>query len=239
MGGLAGRVTRLEERTRLARKHARSEEERFTDWQARAAISRREATPKCAFHARSMIRWLAMIGKLPGNVEALIERIMDEPHDVSGHRQPPETRSRSVVTWEVMRSVWREEEGTEAMELPAEWREAFEAGEILRGIYREAPAEELARWVLEAVEAQEEGGEEANNEINRRTERYLEEQGIAPVLLDQAVGPEASGIPSEERRWRLSELGAEDMDGPRGWEILKAVTRLANERGVAFGSHDG
>jgi hypothetical protein len=155
---------------------------------------------------------------------------MDHPHDASGYMQARETRSRSVVTWEVMRGVWREEAGLEAMELPDEWRAAFEAGEIMRGIYREIPAEELGRWVLEAVEAQEEGGEEANNELNRRTERYLEERGINPGLLEQAAGPEAAEIPPEERTWRLSELAAEDMDGPRGWEIRKALTRLANEK---------
>jgi hypothetical protein len=232
VGGLAGRVTRLEGRTRPAQKRTRSEPERFKHWRARAAISRREATPKCAYHARSLTRWLVMTGNLPGNAEALIARIMGDPHDASGFMQPPETRSHSVVSWEVYRAIWRAEEGLEAMEPPDEWRAAFEAAEMLRGIYREVPAEELARWVLEAVEAQEEGGEEANNEINRRMEHYLEERGITPALLDQAVGPEASEIPPEERCWRLSELGAEDMDGPRGWEIHKAVTRLANERDV-------
>jgi hypothetical protein len=231
VGGLRRRLERLEERRNsLGAAPPRSEAERYRDWRARAAIARREATPKCAFHARSLTRWLVMTGQLPGNAEALIERIMDHPHDASGFMQPRETRSRSVVTWEVMRSVWRAEEGLEAMELPDEWRQAFKAGEILRGIYREAPAEELARWVLEAVEAQEDGGDDANDEIDRRTQRYLEQQGINPALLDQAVGPEASGIPPEERRWRLSEVGAEDMDGPRGWEVLKSVTRLANER---------
>ena len=223
----------MEGRTRPAPKRTRSEAERYRGWRARTAISRREATPKCAYHARSLTRWLVMTGQLPGNAEALIERIMDHPHDASGFMKPPETRSHSVVSWEVYRAIWRAEEGMEAMELPDQWRRAFEAGEMLRGIYRQVPAEELARWVLEGVAAQEqEGGDDANNEINRRTERYLEEQGLSPALLDQAVGPEASGIPQEERRWRLSELGAEDMDGPRGWEIHKAVTRLANERDV-------
>jgi hypothetical protein len=230
VGQLGGRVSRLEERRRPAQGRTRSEEERYRDWQVRASIARREATPKCAFHARSLTRWLARTDQLPGDAEALIERIMDHPHDASGYMQARETRSRSVVTWEVMRSVWREEKGLEALELTDEWHQAFEAGEIMRGIYREAPVEVLALWVKEAVEAQEEGGEEANNELNRRTERYLEERGINPGLLEQAAGPEAAEIPPEERTWRLSELAAEDMDGPRGWEIRKALTRLANEK---------
>lgn len=229
MGSLRRRAARLEER-RGSRRREVSEEERYTDWLQRQRIRRRDATPKCAFHATSMIAWLAMIGEMPGSAEALIERIIAEPHDVSGHMQPPETRSVSVTGWEAMRAIWRGDEGTEAIELPAAWREAVEAGEILRGVISAAPPEMLARWVIEAVEASEERGADTDEEIDRRTRRYLEERGIDPALLDQAAGPDRDEIPPEERRWRLSELGAEDMDGPMGWEIRQAVNRLANER---------
>jgi len=237
--GIEKRLARLEGRARPAALR-RSEEERYTYWLQRQRIRRRDATPKCAFHARSMIGWLRIVGKLPGMPAAeIVRRIMDYPHDSSGYMQPPETRSRSVVTWEVMRSVWREEEGLEGGDLPDTWRESFEAGEILRGVYREAPAEELARWILEAVEAEEERGADANEEINRLTKRHLERLNMDPELLDQAAGPDAGEIPPQERHWRLSELSAEDLDGPMGWEIRQALIRLANERRRTLGGNDG
>jgi hypothetical protein len=216
----------LEERTRPAQKRPRSEEERFTDWQADAAITRRDATPKCAFHARSMIRWLAMIGKLPANAEALIERIMAEPHDVSGYRQPPETRSRSVVTWEVMRSVWREEEGMEPVELSSEWYEAFEAGEELRRLFGAIPPETVALWIVERRRQRERGA--TDEELKHLDASCLVPHGITEELEERAVGPDADEVSDAEKKWRISEHVHDVFASSWGFQMHKHASRLEN-----------
>ena len=191
---------------------------------ADAAITRRDATPKCAFHARSMIRWLAMIGKLPADAEALIERIMDEPHDVSGYRQPPETRSRSVVTWEVMRSVWREEEGMEAMELPSEWCEAFEAGAQLRRLFGAIPPETVALWIVERGRQRERGATE--QELKHLDARQLASHGVTEELEELALGPDAEEISEPEKKWRILEHVHDIFASSWGFQMRKHASML-------------
>jgi len=173
-----------------------------------------------------MIRWLAMIGRLPANAEALIERIMAEPHDVSGYCQPSEIRSRSVVTWEVMRSVWREEEGMEALELPSEWCEAFEAGAQLRRLFGAIPPETVALWIVERRRQRERGATE--EELKQLDTSCLVPHGITEELEERAVGPDADEMPEAEKKWRISEHVHDVFASSWGFQMHKHASRLEN-----------
>jgi hypothetical protein len=175
-----------------------------------------------------MIRWLAMTGRLPGNAEALIERIMDEPHDASGHRQPPETRSRSIVTWEVMRSVWREEEGLEGMGLPGEWRETFEAGAHLRRLFGAMPPETVALWIAERGAREKEGA--TDEEVRRLDDSYAVPYGITVELEERAVGPDRGEISEAEKKWPIEEHVHDVLASPWGWEFHKHTSKAETRR---------
>jgi hypothetical protein len=224
MGSVKARLARLEDRARPAARRTRSASERIKDWQARGKIMRRERSPKCAYHARSLIAWLSMTGQLPGSAEVLIERIMDDPHDASGFMQPPETRSRSVVRWEVMRAIYNREDGTAHMQLSGSWRQTFEAGEELCRRLEAMPPERAARWVVE-WSARKKGGA-TDEELTQLDREYLAPFGITEALEQLAVGPDAEKISESEAKWRIAEHTHPVFASPWGWEMHKHASKL-------------
>ena len=80
MGGLGGRVSRLEERRRPARP-LRPERESFEDWQLRAETERDRKTPPSVKTASVKLRWLRRVDMFSGftTAEDLIADILQGP----------------------------------------------------------------------------------------------------------------------------------------------------------------
>lgn len=229
--GVEDRLSRLEDRARSAKAAlVRSEEERRERWLRRQRDARRENTPKCVFHARSYLGWLRLVGKLSDFASAaeLIERIMEAP-DASGFRQPPETRSRSVIEREVYVAIRRGDEGLAHLSIPREWDAALVASEKLRERYLAMPAEHVALWWLEAGELQERGEPEAALEAHERS--YEEPYGITEEVLRTALGPNAAVLTDEERGWMLRAAMDDDREAEAAvweqrWQIREAVRHM-------------
>jgi hypothetical protein len=230
MGSLERRLRKIEEQANSANAApVRSEESRYRDWQARAAIASRENTPKCVFHARSYLAWLRMVGKLPSFASAadLIEQILEAP-DASGYRQPPETRSRSVTEREVYAAIRRRDEGLEHLTIPTEWDAALGASETLRDGFLSMPPEHFATWRVESAAMKERGEPKAAVEEHAR--RYEEPYGISQELLTTALGPNRAVLTDEECHWMLIAPLDDAMAGEWGWQIVEAIRRIEAEQ---------
>jgi hypothetical protein len=143
-------------------------------------------------------------------------------------RPPPsEVATRRVVA----RAIYDQEEGTENMVCPPEWRESFSAGEEFRERYIAIPDEALveAFMRLQEVEGDEEDGLFAWNV------QHGEPFGITEDLLQRAVGPDFGEITEEERIRRLNVYLADDVCDEKEWRVCSQMNRL---RGVAGGLED-
>jgi hypothetical protein len=222
------RLARLEGRT-FSAAPVRTEAERRQRWLWRRRDARRERTPKEAYHARSMLAWLRMVGKLPSFASAaeLIEQILEAP-DASGYRQPPETRSRGVIEREVYAAIRRRDEGLGHLTIPAEWDAALVASETLRDGFLSMPPEHYAKWRVESAAMQEQGEPKAALEEHAR--RYAEPYGISEELLTTAQGPNGAMLTDEERHWMVYAPLDDAMAEEWGWQIAEAIRRIEAEQ---------
>jgi hypothetical protein len=221
MARLGDRLSRLEDRARPAAP-VLSETERHKRWLWRQRDRRRDATPKSAFHARERLAWLRMVGRVPGDAEALIEEVMAAP-DASGYMQPPEERSRPVTEAVIFRAIYYREPGLEhlAEQVPEEWSAAFEAAETLAQRFLSMPPAVVAKWWLEARTLRERGASDA--EIAAHAASYERPYGITEELLTTALGPDREILDDQERHWIVGESIADAMLGEWGWAIEKQI----------------
>ena len=207
---------RREERTPRAAHEAVDGEKAKELWLRRAKARRLEAHSTEEFHAGDVFRLLRAQGNLPGTAEKLCARLF-------AWRPPLDPRAVERV---VARLIYHRAEGTEGMECPPEWREAFEAAEELLGLYMDAPPEDLARIYVAARDI-EEG--EGDDRLEERLDEEMDRLGITIDLVGDAVGPDGGEIPEQEVDRRLREALGDFYYGERGYEVQQHITRLVNE----------
>jgi hypothetical protein len=227
---LGDRLARLEGRARPAAP-VPSEEERRERWLWRQRDARRELTPKTVYHVGSMIRWLRMVGKIPANVEALIERILEAP-DASGYRQAPEERSPAVTEAEVWRAVHNREPGLEhlAAEMPPEWADAFRAADEWRDKLLSMPLEAVARWVIANRRLMDQ--EEATGEkIVALAAAHMGPYGIDEPLLERVASPARGVHDAEAGGWMIHAPVADDLCSEWAWRVAERIRQLDESGG--------
>jgi hypothetical protein len=232
--GLGGRVSRLEERRRPSEARTRSEEERYKDWQARASIVRREATPPSVKAASVKLRWLRRVDKLSDfeSAQELIQDIMQGP-DGSGCQQPPEERSVVLVRWAVYFAIWRGDEGMThlATQVPPEWVSMFRAAEEWRQKMLGVPTEILARWVLACRPFLQHERDGVDGEVDRITEEHLGPFGIDESLLERVVGRGVFDLSPEETGWLVYAPLADAYCSEWCWLTHEAVRKIDETKG--------
>jgi hypothetical protein len=232
MGGLNKRVQRLRDRTPDMGHERRvlSEAERHSRWLSRQRVRHREATPKSAHHAREYLAWLRMVGRVPDDVETLIEQVMAAP-DASGYMQPPAERSRPVTEAAIYAAIWRGDEGLEHLVIPAEWAAALEASETLAERFLSMPAEVVAEWWVASRTLRERG--EPNEAIEEHAQSYEGRYGITEELLTTALGPDADLLTDEEGHWMVAETIADAMTGEWGWQVHNQIVKQSRQGGLS------
>ena len=223
MGSLRRRAARLEEQHGGARTEL-SEHARRERWLQQQRFSLRGAMPPAVSHVRSFIAWMLMVGQMPDDPEALIERLMAAP-DASGYCQPPEERSRAVVEGEVWRAVYHGEEGFEHLECPPQWAAAFEAAYEARERFLSMPPGHVANWAVERRRMQERGA--TPEEIEEHDRHFEEPYGLSDELAATALGPYADVLTDAERYWMLAAAPLGDvLGGSWGWQVAEQVRKL-------------
>jgi hypothetical protein len=228
VGGLGGRVSRLEERRRPARP-LRPERESFEDWQLRAETERNRKTPPSVKVASVKLRWLRRVGKFSDfeSAQELIQDIMQGP-DGSGAMLPPSGRSSVLVRREVYFAIWRGAEGMThlATQVLPEWAEVFTAAEEWREKMISIPTEVLARWVIACRPLIERYPVGEDGEIDQVCEEFLGPYGIDESLLEGVVGRGVFDLTPEETGWLVYAPLADDYCSQWCWTVHQEVHRL-------------
>jgi hypothetical protein len=221
MGSLERRLGRLEEQASLKRCDHPDDEPpwRKENWLARARMNRNRAMDEDTRHARSLIRLFRTQDRLSWmSAEELIERI------VSWQPVPDGGRPRPTVEREVSYAIYNQEEGTENMVCPPEWREAFAHGDELRERYAAIPDDVLAEGWVRLREIEDGGGD--GEEYAEWRADYEERFGITTELVENAIRLDAEGITEENCRWALNEYAADLLYGEKGYRVQRHIWRL-------------
>jgi hypothetical protein len=168
------------------------------------------------FHACGIFRVMRSQERLAASREEVEAQLL------SWRPAPSEVATRRVVA----RAIYDQEEGTENMVCPPEWRESFAAGEEFRERYVAMPDEALVEAFMRLQEV-EEGDEDGLFTWNVQ---HGEPFGITEDLLERAVGPDFDEITEEERIRRLNVYLADDVCDEKEWRVCSQMNRL---RGVA------
>jgi hypothetical protein len=168
-------------------------------------------------HAGGIFRLLRLQERLATTREEVEAQIL------SWRPPPSEVATRRVVA----RAIYDQEEGTENMVCPPEWRGSFAAGEEFRERYIAMPDEALveAFMRLQEIEEDEEDGLACWNVQHR------ESFGITEDLLQRAVGPDFGEITEEERMRRLNVCLADADCDEKEWRVCSQINRLREEEG--------
>src|SRR5215208_988785 len=172
-------------------------------------------------HAGGIFRLLRLQERLATTREEVEAQIL------SWRPPPSEVATRRVVA----RAIFDQEEGTENMVCPPEWRGSFAAGEEFRERYIAVPEEALVEAFMRLQEV-EEGDEDGLFTWNVQ---HGEPFGITEDLLQRAVGPDFDEITEEERIRRLNVYLADDVCDEKEWRVCSQMNIL---RGVAGGLED-
>jgi hypothetical protein len=218
MAGLERRLERLEAESRTA-----VDEDAWKQlwFNAKRGKRVREHRNPDESHAHGIFRVMRSQKRLAATREEVEAQIL------SWRPPPSEVATRRVVA----RAIYDQEEGTENMVCPPEWRESFSAGEEFRERYVAIPDEALveAFMHLQEVEESDEDG------LFTWNVQHGEPFGITEDLLERAVGPDFGEITEEERIRRLNVYLADDVCDEKEWRVCSQMNRL---RGVAGGLED-
>jgi hypothetical protein len=172
-------------------------------------------------HAGGIFRLLRLQERLATTREEVEAQIL------SWRPPPSAVATRRVVA----RAIYDQEEGTENMVCPPEWRGSFAAGEEFRERYIAMPDEALVEAFARLQEVEED--EEAR--LACRNVQHGEPFGITEDLLQRAVGPDFGEITEGERIRRLNVYLADDVCDEKEWRVCSQMNIL---RGVAGGLED-
>jgi hypothetical protein len=168
-------------------------------------------------HAGGIFRVMRSQKRLAASREEVEAQIL------SWRPPPSEVATKRVVA----RAIYDQEEGTENMVCPPEWRESFAAGEEFRERYAIMPDGVLVEAFMRLQEV--EGDEE--DRLARWNIQHDEPFGITEDLLERAVGPDFGEITEEERMRRLNVYLADDVCDEKEWRVCSQINRLREEEG--------
>jgi hypothetical protein len=218
MAGLERRLERLEAESRTA-----VDEDVWKQlWlNAKRGKRVREHRNPDESHAGGIFRLLRLQERLATTREEVEAQIL------SWRPPPSEVATRRVVA----RAIYDQEEGTENMVCPPEWRESFSAGEEFRERYVAIPDEALVKAFMHLQEVE----EDEKDRLACWNVLHGESFGITEDLLQSVVGPDFGEITKEERIRRLNVYLADDVCDEKEWRVCSQMNRL---RGVAGGLED-
>jgi hypothetical protein len=213
MAGLERRLERLEAESRTA-----VDEDAWKQlwFNAKRGKRVREHRNPDESHAGGIFRLLRLQERLATTREEVEAQIL------SWRPPPSEVATRRVIA----RAIYDQEEGTENMVCPPEWRGSFAAGEEFRERYIAMPDEALVKAFMRLQEV--EGDEDRLLAWNVQ---HGESFGITEDLLQRAVGPDFGEITEEERMRRLNVCLADADCDEKEWRVCSQINRLREEEG--------
>jgi hypothetical protein len=212
MGNLQRRLERLEADSRTT-----VDEEAWKQLWLNAKRGRRDHHDPDESHAHGIFKVMRLQKRLATTREEVEDQLL------SWRPPPSDVATRRVVA----RAIYDQEEGTENMVCPPEWRESFAAGEELRERYVAIPDEALVEAFMRLQEV-EEGDEDGLFTWNVQ---HGEPFGITEDLLERAVGPDFGEITEEERIRRLNVYLADDVCDEKEWRVCSQLNRLREAEG--------
>jgi hypothetical protein len=214
MAGLERRLERLEAESRTA-----VDEDAWKQlwFNAKRGKRVREHRNPDESHAHGIFRVMRSQKRLAATREEVEAQIL------SWRPPPSEVATRRVIA----RAIYDQEEGTENMVCPPEWRESFAAGEEFRERYVAIPDGVLveAFMRLQEVEESDEDG------LFTWNVQHSESFGITEDLLQRAVGPDFGEITEEERIRRLNVYLADDVCDEKEWRVCSQINILRVKEG--------
>jgi hypothetical protein len=167
-------------------------------------------------HAHGIFKVMRLQKRLATTREEVEDQIL------SWRPPPSEVATRRVVA----RAIYDQEEGTENMVCPPEWRESFAAGEEFRERYVAIPDEALVKAFMRLQEV--EGDEDRLLAWNVQ---HGESFDITEDLLQSVVGPDFDEITEEERIRRLNVYLADEVCDEKEWRVCSQINRLREVEG--------
>jgi hypothetical protein len=214
MGRLERRLERLEAKNPGP---TLADEEAWKQLWFNAKRGRRDHHDPDEFHAGGIFRLMRSQKRLAASSEEVEAQIL------SWRPPPSAVATRRVVA----RAIYDQEDGTENMVCPPEWRESFSAGEEFRERYVAIPDEALVEAFMRLQEV-EEGDEDGLFTWNVQ---HGEPFGITEDLLERAVGPDFGEITEKERIRRLNVYLADDVCDEKEWRVCSQLNRLREAEG--------
>ena len=214
MGNLQRRLERLEADSRTT-----VDEEAWKQLWLNAKRGRRvleHHTPDES-HAHGIFKVMRLQKRLATTREEVEDQLL------SWRPPPSEVATRRVVA----RAIYDQEEGTENMVCPPEWRESFAAGEELREKYVAMPDEALVEAFMRLQEIE----EDDEDRLLAWNVQHGEPFGITEDLLERAVGPDFDEITEKERIRRLNVYLADDVCDEKEWRVCSQINILREEEG--------
>jgi hypothetical protein len=214
MAGLERRLERLEAESRTA-----VDEDAWKQlwFNAKRGKRVREHRNPDESHAGGIFRLLRLQERLATTREEVEDQIL------SWRPPPSEVATRRVIA----RAIFDQEEGTENMVCPPEWRESFAAGEEFRERYVAIPDEALVKAFMRLQEVE----EDEEDRLIAWNVQHGESFGITEDLLQRAVGPDFDEITEEERIRRLNVYLADDVCDEKEWRVCSQINILREEEG--------
>jgi len=214
MAGLERRLERLEAESRTA-----VDEDAWKQlWlNAKRGKRVREHRNPDESHAGGIFRLLRLQERLATTREEVEAQIL------SWRPPPSEVATRRVVA----RAIYDQEEGTENLVCPPEWRESFAAGEEFRKRYIAMSDEALVEAFMRLQEIE----EDDEDRLVTWNVQHGESFGITEDLLQSAVGPDFGEITEEERIRRLNVYLADDVCDEKEWRVCSQINILREEEG--------
>jgi hypothetical protein len=168
-------------------------------------------------HAHGIFKVMRLQKRLATTREEVEDQLL------SWRPAPSEVATRRVVA----SAIYDQEEGTENMVCPPEWRESFAAGEEFRERYVAIPDEALVEAFMRLQEVE----EDEEDRLACWNVQHGEPFGITEDLLQRAVGPDFDEITEEERIRRLNVYLADDVCDEKEWRVCSQMNRLREEEG--------
>jgi hypothetical protein len=201
MGDLERRLSRLEDKNPGHTPEDEEAEKRH--WLATAQARRNhENRHRDEFHAHDIFRVLRLQGRLGTTTEEVRSQLLS-------WQPPPSERAVERV---LGKAIYEQEDSTESMVCPPEWREALVAADKLRERYARVPDETLAWWVATKSEA----------DVAREAEVY----GITEDLIRRAMGPDLAEVADEEMWRRHREMLSDLYYGEKGYRVQRRLALL-------------
>jgi hypothetical protein len=164
------------------------------------------------------------LSRLEGGSKGRAEAVRDPYREWIGSCRETRAQRTTASNHTQMLAICNRKPGTDHMELPDEWREAFEAGAELRRRFAAMPPKWVAAWIVERNRRKEAGATE--EELKELDDTYRQPYGITAELEELSIGPDRDELDEDEKQRRIGEYVHDVLSSPWGFEMAEHARKL-------------